>query len=51
MKDKTITLTPRGISQKQWSSFCWSNLMKNIKAGKREIKASGLRYFEVEPSA
>ena len=47
MKDKTITLTPRGISQKQWSSFLLElNLMK--KAWKpfgvnREIKASGLR--------
>ena len=29
MKDKTITLTPRGISQKQWSSFLLElNLMK-----------------------
>ena len=47
MKDKTITLTPRGISQKQWSSFLLQlNLMK--KAWKPfgvnvEIKASGLR--------
>ena len=47
MKDKTITLTPRGISQKQWSSFLLElNLMK--KAWKPfgvnvEIKASGLR--------
>ena len=47
MKDKTITLTPRGISQKQWSSFLLElNLMK--KAWKQfgvnvEIKASGLR--------
>ena len=29
MKDKTITITPRGISQKQWSSFLLElNLMK-----------------------
>ena len=47
MKEKTITLTPRGISQKQWSSFLLElNLMK--KAWKPfgvnvEIKASGLR--------
>ena len=47
MKDKTITLTPRGISQKQWSSFLLElKLMK--KAWKPygvnvEIKASGLR--------
>ena len=47
MKDNTITLTPRGISQKQWSSFLLElNLMK--KAWKPygvnvEIKASGLR--------
>ena len=47
MKDKTITLTPRGISQKQWSSFLLElNLMK--KAWRPygvnvEIKASGLR--------
>jgi len=47
MKDKTITLTPRGISQKQWSAFLLElNLMK--KAWKPfgvnvEIKASGLR--------
>ena len=47
MKDKTIILTPRGISQKQWSSFLLElNLMK--KAWKPfgvnvEIKASGLR--------
>ena len=47
MKDKTITLTLRGISQKQWSSFLLElNLMK--KAWKPfgvnvEIKASGLR--------
>ena len=47
MKDKTITLTPRGISQKQWSSFLLElNLMK--KAWKPfgvnvEIKPSGLR--------
>ena len=47
MKDKTITLTPRGISQKKWSSFLLElNLMK--KAWKPfgvnvEIKASGLR--------
>ena len=47
MKDKTITLTPRGISQKQWSSFLLElNLMK--KAWKLygvnvEIKASGLK--------
>ena len=47
MKDKTITLTPRGISQTQWSSFLLElNLMK--KAWKPfgvnvEIKASGLR--------
>ena len=47
MKDKTITLTLRGISQKQWSSFLLElNLMR--KAWKPfgvnvEIKASGLR--------
>ena len=47
MKDKTITLTPRGISQNQWSSFLLElNLMK--KAWKPygvnvEIKASGLK--------
>ena len=47
MKDKIITLTPRGISQKQWSSFLLElNLMR--KAWKPygvnvEIKASGLR--------
>ena len=47
MKDKTITLTQRGISQKQWSSFLLElNLMR--KAWKPygvnvEIKASGLR--------
>ena len=47
MKDKTITLTPRGISQKQWSTFLLElNLMK--KAWKPfgvnvEIKASGLK--------
>ena len=29
MKDKTITLIPKGISQKQWSSFLLElNLMK-----------------------
>ena len=47
MKDKTITLTPKGISQKQWSSFLLElNLMK--KAWKPfgvnvEIKAPGLK--------
>ena len=47
MKDKTITLIPKGISQKQWSSFLLElNLMR--KAWKPygvnvEIKASGLR--------
>ena len=47
MKEKIITLTPKGISQKQWSSFLLElNLMK--KAWKPfgvnvEIKASGLR--------
>ena len=47
MKDKTITITPKGISQKQWSSFLLElNLMK--KAWKPygvnvEIKASGLK--------
>ena len=47
MKEKIITLTPRGISQEQWSSFLLElNLMK--KAWKPygvnvEIKASGLR--------
>ena len=47
MKDKTITLKPKGISQKQWSSFLLElNLMR--KAWKPygvnvEIKASGLR--------
>jgi hypothetical protein len=47
VKEKTITLTPRGISQKQWSSFLLElNLMR--KAWKPygvnvEIKASGLR--------
>ena len=47
MKDKTITLTPKGISQKQWSSFLLElNLMR--KAWKPygvnvEIRASGLK--------
>ena len=47
MKEKTITLIPKGISQKQWSSFLLElNLMR--KAWKPygvnvEIKASGLR--------
>ena len=47
MKDKVITIKPKGISQKQWSSFLLElNLMK--KAWKPfgvnvEIKASGLR--------
>ena len=47
MKDKTITIIPKGISQKQWSSFLLElNLMK--KAWKPygvnvEIKASGLK--------
>ena len=47
MKEKIITLTPKGISQKQWSTFLLElNLMK--KAWKPfgvnvEIKASGLR--------
>ena len=47
MKDKTITLTPKGISQKQWSSFLLElNLMR--KAWKPygvnvEIKAPGLK--------
>ena len=47
MKDKTITIIPKGISQKQWSSFLLElNLMR--KAWKPygvnvEIKASGLR--------
>ena len=47
MKDKTITLIPKGISQKQWSSFLLElNLMK--KAWRPygvnvEIKASGLK--------
>ena len=47
MKDKTITLTPRGNSQKQWSTFLLElNLMR--KAWKPygvnvEIKASGLK--------
>ena len=47
MKEKIITLTPRGISQKQWSSFLLElNLMK--KAWKPygvnvEIKALGLK--------
>ena len=47
MKEKIITLTPRGISQKQWSSFLLElNLMR--KAWKPdgvnvEIKASGLK--------
>ena len=47
MKDKTITLTPRGISQKQWSSFLLElNLMKKAwrpYGVNLEIKASGLR--------
>ena len=47
MKDKTITLTPKGISQKQWSSFLLElNLMKKAWKPYRvnvEIKASGLR--------
>jgi len=47
MKDKIITLTPKGISQKQWSSFLLElNLMR--KAWKPygvnvEIRASGLK--------
>ena len=47
MKDKIITIIPKGISQKQWSSFLLElNLMK--KAWKPygvnvEIKASGLK--------
>ena len=47
MKEKIITLTPKGISQKQWSTFLLElNLMK--KAWKPfgvnvEIKASGLK--------
>ena len=47
MKDKIITIKPKGISQKQWSIFLLElNLMK--KAWKPfgvnvEIKASGLR--------
>ena len=47
MKEKIITLTPRRISQKQWSSFLLElNLMR--KAWKPygvnvEIKASGLK--------
>ena len=47
MKDKIITIIPKGISQKQWSSFLLElNLMR--KAWKPfgvnvEIKASGLR--------
>ena len=47
MKDKTITITPKGISQKQWSVFLLElNIMR--KAWKPygvnvEIKASGLR--------
>ena len=47
MKEKVITITPKGISQKQWSSFLLElNLMR--KAWKPfgvnvEIKASGLR--------
>ena len=47
MKDKTITITPKGISQKQWSVFLLElNLMK--RAWKPygvnvEIKAPGLK--------
>ena len=47
MKDKIITIIPKGISQKQWSTFLLElNLMK--KAWKPfgvnvEIKASGLK--------
>ena len=47
MKEKVITITPKGISQKQWSSFLLElNLMK--KAWRPygvnvEIKAPGLR--------
>ena len=47
MKEKIITIKPKGISQKQWASFLLElNLMK--KAWKPfgvnvEIKASGLR--------
>ena len=47
MKEKVITITPKGISQKQWSSFLLElNLMK--KAWKPygvdvEIKAQGLK--------
>ena len=47
MKEKVITITPKGISQKQWSSFLLElNLMR--KAWRPygvnvEIKAPGLR--------
>ncbi len=47
MKDKTITITPKGISQKQWSVFLLElNLMKQAwrpYGVNMEIKASGLR--------
>jgi hypothetical protein len=47
MKDKTITITPKGISQKQWSVFLLElNLMRKAwrpYGVNMEIKASGLR--------
>ena len=47
MKDKTITITPKGISQKQWSVFLLElNIMRKAwrpYGVNMEIKASGLR--------
>ena len=47
MKDKPITITPKGISQKQWSVFLLElNLMRKAwrpYGVNMEIKASGLR--------
>ena len=47
MKEKIITLTPKGISQKQWSTFLLElNLMKKAWTPfgvNVEIKASGLK--------
>ena len=47
MKDKTITITPKGISQKQWSVFLLElNLMRKAwrpYGVNMEIKASGLK--------
>ena len=51
MKDKTITITPKGISQKQWSVFLLElNLMRKAwrpYGVNMEIKASGLQLVPV----